>query len=340
MESIHRPYGLINLGNTCYMNTVLQTLFLCKEFNNDILLMEDKNKSLLSSYKVIVRRIIQRRIENSNVKKFKLTNFIESFRKKFQHVSFRQQDAHEALHYILQTFHENLREEFTDKLLKKNINNMRYNKKIKKECTKQIKIMYKNDYSLINKFFYGKLCNIITCGSKKCSNVVNRVEIYKGIELSIENETELVDCLGKHFSSEELEGYKCDECKEEKCNRRIKLLDTPKYLLITLKRFIPDYSTGQFNKNNKNINFPIYLHFTDFLLKENDNKKVKNSDLYKLTTIINHSGSSNNGHYYSYHNIHNNWLMCDDDEVSTIDEESIFTSDAYVLLFEKVDIIQ
>ena len=142
------------------------------------------------------------------------------------------------------------------------------------------------------------------------------------------------------FSKEDLEGYKCDECKEENCNRRIKLLDTPKYLLITLKRFIPNYSNSTFEKNNKNVNFPIYLHFTDFLLKDNDNKKVKNSDLYKLTTIINHSGSSNNGHYYSYHNIHNKWIKCDDDEVSIIDEESIFTPEAYVLLFEKVDIIK
>lgn len=336
MNSVKQPFGLINLGNTCYMNSVLQTLFACVDFNNSLLQEKLKAKTLSYSYQRITRIMIQRCNEKSKVKKFQLTNFINIFRKEFQHVSFHQQDAHEAMGYLLSKFHECLKGEFNNNDLKDTMKVIRYNKKIKNECARQLIKMYKNDFSLINQYFYGQMCNIIKC--EDCNHEVNRVEVFKGFELGIEKSDKLLDALKEHMSIENLEGYKCDNCKKTKCNKQMILLNTPKYIFITLKRFTFNYKLNKFIKNSKLVEYPMYLHFKDYLLQENENKNVEKVSLYKLNSIINHMGGSNNGHYNTMNNINNKWYSCDDDDITKIKEDNIYSKNAYVLLYEKVDI--
>ena len=331
MMSSAKPFGLINIGNTCYMNTVLQTLFVCEDFNRDIIGKDIEVQTLIRGYSVILKRMIKKR-ETTDSTKFRLSNFINLFRSHFQNVSFHQQDANEAMLHVLATFHNTLKEDFTSKLLIENINEMRYNKDIKNECATQLIKLYKDDYSIINKYFYGIFNNCVSCNN--CSHVVNRVENYKGFEMSIENSDNLNDCMNEYFKQETLQDYKCNKCEQKTCTKQIELLNTPKYLIISLKRFEYSYVRNMWVKDNKKIDFPIFLHFKDFLLKNNDNKKVKN-DLYKLTSVINHIGGSNNGHYYSFNYFKNNWMKCDDADVTEIKEENLVTPAAYVLVYER-----
>ena len=80
---------------------------------------------------------------------------------------------------------------------------------------------------------------------------------------------------------EKLESYKNYKCKKTENSNQIVLLNTPKYLLVTLKRFNFNYQLNRFTKNTKPIDFPVYLHFKNYLLQNNENKKVNNLDLYK-----------------------------------------------------------
>jgi len=338
MLSNNQPFGLINLGNTCYMNTILQTLFICCDFNEEVLMAQNKLKkgTMVNSYKTILRRMIDRSKRGSKGK-LKLTNFIQTFRNNFQHVSFNQQDAHEAMFFLLSKLHENLKEEFTSQIFIDTIRDMRYNKKIKNECARQIRKMYNKDYSMINEYFYGQWCSVVKCS--KCNHEVNRVEVFKGFNLEIKNTNNLNEAIKEYMTPENLEDYKCDNCQERNnCSKKYVLLNTPKYLFVQLKRFNFDWNTNRFSKENKKVEFPDYLHFKDYLLQNNENKNVENIDLYKLKSIINHQGAVQGGHYYSYHNFKDKWVKCDDEDVSFIDEDKTHTTSAYILLYEKVKV--
>ena len=63
------------------------------------------------------------------------------------------------------------------------------------------------------------------------------------------------------------------------------------YFIIHLKRF--KQKLGFRFKNNRVVQFPIVLDVAPYL-------PDKNTKLYKLYAVINHSGTMNSGHYTSY----------------------------------------
>lgn len=123
--------GLLNLGNTCYMNSILQCLSNIEEFKNYICdqniikdlypfiikKIDDVNKS---DYSVILSKTqltitfqlykLMSVIWSNKTKHVRPLNFRNVFANKIQNFrSFEQQDSQEALLCILDTIHEELR---------------------------------------------------------------------------------------------------------------------------------------------------------------------------------------------------------------------------------------
>jgi ubiquitin C-terminal hydrolase len=123
--------------------------------------------------------------------------------------------------------------------------------------------------------------------------------------------------------------------------------EPPKILIIGLKRNevkinydgkTPTYINSK--KSNKitfkvnNFNIKKYIH----PLKKNTYNNSKY--IYNLWAINNHSGNTENGHYWSYckNSIDNKWYNFNDDNVNHIDEDNIVSKNAYILFYIRSDI--
>lgn len=346
-------YGILNLGNTCYINVNIQMILNCCNLNNILVEKEVETKELLYSYICILKRLkeirkqehIEMKEESDKVyiRKLKLSSFIEKFRNIFSQVAFNQQDCLEGLTFILTNFHQTLckinKEENPNFIL----DNIRYNKDIKNVCIEHFKNDIKKDHSLFFNLFYSYYLSQIKC--QKCNHSVNRPEQYKEISLTLSKnnvENNLEKLLDIYFEGEKLEGYKCDNCKEEECTKSVTLLNTPQYLLIQLKRFEFNPKTFNMAKLMKEVNYPLFLDMNKYCLQDNENKNIGTKNIYNLTNIINHLGNSlQSGHYTSFHKIQNQWFYADDSDIQRVDEDFLFTSRnkkcSYVLIYEKQD---
>lgn len=145
-------YGLVNFGNTCYVNSVLQALYFCRPFREKIIqykLQQQKSnknnkENLLNCLAELFYLIVTMKKKKGIVhpKKFiaRLRKDNESFDNLFQ------QDAHEFLNYLINTCADILKEEMKEEyqLLNNNLSILNNNNKIESPKPDKKKDKYKN----------------------------------------------------------------------------------------------------------------------------------------------------------------------------------------------------
>jgi ubiquitin carboxyl-terminal hydrolase 8 len=322
--------GLINMGNTCWLNSATQVLsntlpltsyFLENTYKEDINVSKKEYKFLREWIKLLDGLWS----ENCIIKPV-------SYHKHFHHFYdgglFDQEDAEEGLTKILDLLHESVSydvdinfngtpKNITDKLMIKSIKSWSNN--------------FKNGYSKIIDIFYGQYLSEVKCLS--CNYTSHTFDPFTIIQLSITDKTDSLDnCLQQFISTEKLEAeseWKCEKCKTKNgSEKKILLWKAPNILMIQFKRF----NFYQNVKINNFINFPLDELDLNLYINGYD----KNDAIYELYGVIEHIGYLNGGHYISHvKNMNNKWYTYDDQTVSEIDRDKLRKKQAYILVYQK-----
>lgn len=324
--------GLTNLGNKCFLNSIIQCLsnslkltdyFLSQKYVNDDpeqLNKRKEEKFVLITYVQLLVNIWE---TNQVLKPKSFVENLSNFIKKYN--TLQQQDSHECLLFVLDLLHKSLSYEIevdingdvqneTDALMKRSLESW--------------KSFYEKNYSFIVETFNGLLYNTVMCNS--CKNNEDVFEPYNHLSIDLpDTTTDLTPCLKTFFqSNESITSWKCSKCNDTGCTKNCKFWSIPNYLIIHLKRF----NTNGMKKRTQ-IEFPIEdLNLTEFISTD---KKDPNNYIYSLYAVNYHSGDTHGGHYWSCcRNLDDSWYLFNDAHVTKVmNLKDLVTKDAYILFY-------
>ncbi|XP_021595903.1 ubiquitin carboxyl-terminal hydrolase 25 isoform X2 [Manihot esculenta] len=247
------PLGLRNLGNSCYLNSVLQCLTYTPPLANFCLRLQ--HSSLCDSvsngerkrecpFCILEKRIVRSLSLDLNLDApAKIQSCLRIFAEHFR--CGRQEDAHEFLRYVIDACHNTCLRLM--KLRRKGIDSINGSNTVVKEI------------------FGGALQSQVKCLS--CDSESNKVDEIMDISLDVLHSNSLREAMQKFFQPEILDGsnkYRCESCKKlVTARKQMSILQAPNILVIQLKRF-----EGIFGgKIDKAIAFEEVLVLSNFMCK-------------------------------------------------------------------------
>ena len=303
--------GLQNHGNTCYLNSFIQSMFMTPKFRYNVLKFNydsnkygPKNDCIPYQLQKLFARL-QLKLRPAE----ETTQLTTSFGWTSTQVS-EQNDIQELCHVLFDA------------------------------------LSYTNE-KYINDLFQSILSTNIKC--KECGNISSHDEIYIDLSLPIKKGNIIIDSLEKSFeyffSKEELikdNQYLCEKCKiKVDAEKYFEIKQLPKILICALNRFEYDYKKGIKKKINTPLSIPD---------KITNIGNISNIE-YNLYGIIVHSGGAMGGHYFSliqnFEDPEKKWYKFDDRNVYEIEninkfkkiisgnENNFNDSTAYILLYEE-----
>ena len=330
--------GLVNLGNTCFLNSSMQALSHTYELNNVFTsskftkaLQNASNDNNLVTEWINLRNIIwaQDGVVSPNRFVYHIQQVAKS-KDRDLFTGWAQNDLPEFLLFIIECMHNTVA-----RPVKMTINGNVKNStdKLATACYKMLKTSYSTEYSEIMEMFYGIYVSELSSKNGSQIHSVNP-ENYFILDLEIpKHNASLYDCFDAFTSYEMMEGENAwineKTKKREDVRKRITFWNFPKILVITLKRFSADGG----KKRQDLVDFPLTeLNLSTYVSGYNPSQYV-----YDLYAICNHSGGTMGGHYTSFVKTQNNeWLHYNDTHVERkINKNMLISPKAYCLFYRK-----
>lgn len=332
--------GLINLGNTCFMNSALQCIvntqplldyFLIGLFESEMNLNKSnpyKSSGHFSKAFACLALASWRQDETCLAPK-SLLQLVIKYAPNFNNTC--QQDAHEFLSFFLDILHEELNR------ADKNIPTPSFG--FKKSCESRAARSWnkslRNNTSIIVDLFQGQLRSITKC--QVCKGESVKFESFMNISLPVpkSGRVTLYDCFREFCKPEVIDkdnSWVCPKCKVKvKAIRKCDIWKLPPVLIIHFKRF--NFDGKKIVKTHDFVDFPVdSLDLKGFAIG-----KQKEICDYTLYGQICHKGTLDNGHFFSV--IKNwrdgQWYVCDDSVVRYKNPYKLVKDHAYVLFYQR-----
>ncbi|TNN68392.1 Ubiquitin carboxyl-terminal hydrolase 8 [Liparis tanakae] len=329
--------GLRNLGNTCYMNSILQCLCntpaMAEYFNNNYY-MEDINRYNILGHKgevaeefgVIMKALWAGLYKCISPRDFKVT--IGKINDQF--AGSEQQDSQELLLFLMDGLHEDLNKADNRKRYKEEENDHMDDQAAADLAWSKHKLL---NESIIVALFQGQFKSTVQCLTCHRTSRTFETFMYLSLPLASTSKCSLQDCL-RLFSKEEklTDNNKvfCRHCKAHRdSTKKLEIWKVPPIVLVHLKRF--SYEGRWKQKLQTSVDFSLdTLDLTQYVIGPKQTEKR-----YCLYGVSNHYGGLDGGHYTAYCKNANKqrWYKFDDHEVTDITTSSVKSSAAYILFY-------
>lgn len=324
-------FGLVNFGNTCYCNSVIQALYFCRPFREKVLSYKSHMKkvgahkeNLLLCLADLFHSISTQKKRVGTIAPKKFVGRLKKENDLFD--NYMQQDAHEFLNYLLNTVADILLEEKRNSTGGQKVTA----KSTDQNCTvaggaKHIvsseQACSAKDRTWVHDIFQGTLTNETRC--LNCETVSSKDEDFLDLSVDVQQNTSITHCLREFSATETLcndQKYYCDTCcSKQEAQKRMRIKKLPLILALHLKRFKYVEQFNRYTKLSYRVLFPLELR-----LFNTSHDAVNPDRMYDLVSVVVHCGSTpNRGHYITVVKCQGFWLLFDDDIVDKVDSINI-----------------
>ncbi|KAI0346869.1 cysteine proteinase [Trametopsis cervina] len=315
--------GLVNTGNTCFLNSALQCLLHTPPLLSVLMRHGKDDKCAYIAFHWVCELILlplagavksafcmscsMRELmfncykSNRALVPYAITSKLQQIAKHMR--KGRQEDSHEFLRYAIDA--------------------------LQKSCLAghPPKIDHKlAETTWVHKIFGGRLRSRVSCLS--CGHNSDTFDSILDLSIDIYNVQTIRDALRKFVAVDHLKGadkYKCEKCKKHvTADKQFTIHDAPMVLTVHLKRFTP---MGR--KMAHPIRYDEHLSLQPFM------SQGQHGPTYTLYGVICHAGGGpNSGHYYaSIKDAHGKWYEMNDESVTSHYQAPLGIKNAYMLFY-------
>lgn len=335
--------GLMNLGNTCFLNSVLQALRLCPPFLEAILekpvhlRTESKKRAILSAFQQLMLEMKASQ-QGAVVRPDAFLGSLVQTIRECDDDWYRpreQGDAAECLQYILDSLHD---------AVYRRVRIGVQGAAGSREEQSQVKALeswasfFSKEYSPIVENFYGQSQIQIRCNA--CGYMSERYEPWMMMKVPIPggdvgggDVPSFTACMDVAHKPEEIESYECDGCKKRQtATMTTRISKLPNILILVFKRFNNRGMKvrAEINWGLDAMNLAPWLAFRRCPFTD-----VPMRPTYRTFAVIEHHGSTRGGHYRMFGRTERDscWTEMDDDGIRGLpDAAGIVSPDSYVIL--------